>query len=206
MRSPSIPGEKDYNFRITSQLNPSPYLYFQEVQKADQLVPFFIRAVISPFPGLTGLFVACVFSAGLSTMSANLNSLAGVLYEDCVKPKINHTEGRANLVMRLIIVLFGIYCFLMGFVMQSIGSILQLVLVVFSVSNGTTLGIYFLGMFWPKANRTGGFWGAVASWVTVVGLVFYSRFSMFKAGVKLPTLETTIEKCDNLDELLANNV
>lgn len=169
-------------------------------------MPHFIKEVVSHIPGLSGLFVACVFSAGLSTMSANLNSIAGVLYEDCVKPKIAHTEAKANFVMRMIIVLFGCYCFAMGFVMQSLGSILQLVLVVLSVSNGTTLGTYFLGIFWPKANRLGGFWSSVVSWSSVAGLLVYSRLSMHKAHVKMPKLDTTIEQCENLEELLSNNM
>lgn len=139
-------------------------------------------------------------------MSANLSSLAGVLYEDCVKPKIAHTDQRAKLVMRIIIVLFGVYCVGMGFVMQSFGSILQLVLVVSSVSCGTTVGIYFLGMFWPKANKTGGFWSFVVSWLTVVTLVIYSRISMIRAGIRTPKLDTTIEKCHNVEELIASNM
>lgn len=175
------------------------------MEKADHLVPYFIKEVVSHIPGLTGLFVACVFSAGLSTMSANLNSMAGVIYEDCVRPRIaNHNDQTANLVMRVTIVIFGLYCFAMGFVMQSFGSILQLVLVVLSAGNGTTLGIYFLGLYWPKANRTGAFWASIVSWVTVGTMVIYSRISIAKSGI-VTKLPTTIEKCPNYEELVGFN-
>lgn len=86
--------------------------------------------------------------------------------------------------------------------MQAFGSILQLVLIVLSVSNGTTLGVYLLGLFYPKSNRIGGFWASVISWFSVAGLVVFSRLSMVKSGVSSPKLSTSIEKCDHLEELL----
>lgn len=139
-------------------------------------------------------------------MSANLNSLAGVLYEGCVKPKIEHTDTKANLVMRTIIMMFAVYCVAMGLVMESLGSILQLVLVVLSAANGTTLGVYFLGLCCPKANKIGGFWASMTSWITVTGLVLYSRISMHRANVTSTKLDTTIEKCHNVEELLERNM
>lgn len=63
----------------------------------DQLMPLYVMDTLSSLPGLPGLFIAGIFSAGLSTISATLNSLAAVILEDYVKPicklkytKINH--------------------------------------------------------------------------------------------------------------------
>lgn len=64
--------------------------YFRtgQISKADQLLPWY---VIENFKGsgLSGLFVAGVFSAALSTISPLLNSLAAVTVEDYIKVSIH---------------------------------------------------------------------------------------------------------------------
>lgn len=122
------------------------------------MVPYFVQDVVGHIPGLTGVFVSCVFSAGLSTMSANLNSLAGIVYEDYVRKYIKlETDEKANNIMKMIIVVTGIYCALMGFVVENFSSLLQLVMTVSSVNNGVTWGVFCLGMLWPFANAKGKF-------------------------------------------------
>lgn len=44
--------------------------------------------VAGHLPGLPGLFLAGLVSAALSTMSANLNTLSGSVYEDFISPWI----------------------------------------------------------------------------------------------------------------------
>ncbi|XP_030243796.1 sodium-coupled monocarboxylate transporter 1-like, partial [Drosophila navojoa] len=60
------------------------------VSKPDKMMPFFIQDIMGNLPGMPGLFISCVFSASLSSLSANLNSLAGVVYFDYIKPHIRH--------------------------------------------------------------------------------------------------------------------
>lgn len=56
------------------------------ISSNDQLMPRYVMDTLSRYPGVPGLFVAGIFSAGLSTVSATLNSLAAVILEDYVKP------------------------------------------------------------------------------------------------------------------------
>ncbi|KAG8298486.1 hypothetical protein J6590_013663 [Homalodisca vitripennis] len=55
------------------------------IARKDQLLPLFVVETMGDIPGLSGLFVAGIFSASLSTVSACLNSLAAVTLEDYVK-------------------------------------------------------------------------------------------------------------------------
>lgn len=50
-----------------------------------QLMPLFVVDAMGSMPGLPGIFVAGIFSASLSSVSAALNSLAAVTLEDYIK-------------------------------------------------------------------------------------------------------------------------
>lgn len=47
-----------------------------------QLMPYFVMETLSDYPGVAGLFVCCVFSASLSTLSSGFNALAAVTWDD----------------------------------------------------------------------------------------------------------------------------
>lgn len=170
-------------------------LYFKVVHKPDELVPYFVQDIMGELSGMTGLFLSCVFSAGLSTMSANLNSFAGIIYEDCIRIWINHTETRANFVMKLLVILTGAYSILMGFLVQKFGSILQITITLMNLNSGTTLGVFALGALWPWANSAGALWGALTSAITVSVLVIGSQLKILRTGFKYDHLPTNIDKC-----------
>lgn len=45
-------------------------------------MPYYVIDSMGSYPGVSGLFVAGIFSAALSTISAALNSLAAITMED----------------------------------------------------------------------------------------------------------------------------
>lgn len=47
-------------------------------------MPYYVVDSMGHIPGLSGLFVAGIFSAALSTVSAALNSLAAITLEDYI--------------------------------------------------------------------------------------------------------------------------
>uniref|UniRef100_A0A8C0VJ41 Solute carrier family 5 member 6 n=1 Tax=Cyanistes caeruleus TaxID=156563 RepID=A0A8C0VJ41_CYACU len=75
----------------------------QRYASSDQLVLFFVMDVLRDLPGLPGLFVACLFSGALSTISSAFNSLATVTMEDLVRPHFpGLSESRATLISKLL--------------------------------------------------------------------------------------------------------
>lgn len=159
------------------------------------MVPHFVQAVVGHMPGMTGIFVSCVFSAGLSTMSANLNSLAAVIYEDYVRRFVKHTDAKAKTIMRVTIVVTGIYCVLMGIVVEEFSSLLQMVMTVSSVNNGTTFGVFCLGMLWPKANKRGALYGLLISCAVTSALVVGSQIKLINEEIMYPILSSSTEDC-----------
>lgn len=110
--------------------------------------------VLGVVPGLPGLFVSAVFSAALSSLSTLLNSLAAVILEDFVKPRMRMikrpmTERTVALTMRLVVVVFGISSIFMVYVVEHLGMVLQLSASLQSSLYGPMLGIFTVGMLMP---------------------------------------------------------
>jgi sodium-coupled monocarboxylate transporter 8/12 len=51
-----------------------------------QMLPYFVMDILKNYYGLAGLFIACVYSAALSTVSSGLNSLVAVFMHDFIYP------------------------------------------------------------------------------------------------------------------------
>ena len=52
---------------------------------ASQLYPFYVMQILGKLPGFTGLFIAAILSASLSTISSGVNSMVTVIIEDIYK-------------------------------------------------------------------------------------------------------------------------
>lgn len=162
----------------------------------DKMMPFFIQDIMGDIIGMPGVFISCVFSAALSTLSANLNSLAGVVYFDYIRPFIRHTDDRANSTMKLIIVIMGVYCIVGGFVVVNFKSIIQSVITITGINTGAVVGVFLLGMLFPHANRK----AAVSSIIFSVLAMFYLiiRTQMnFKSGIiAYEMLPNSLDQCE----------
>uniref|UniRef100_A0AAQ4QNI4 Solute carrier family 5 member 6 n=1 Tax=Gasterosteus aculeatus aculeatus TaxID=481459 RepID=A0AAQ4QNI4_GASAC len=145
---------------------------------SDAMVIYFVMDMLEGFPGLPGLFVACLFSAALSTISSAFNSLATVTMEDLVKPHVPAmTEARATLVSKALAMSYGLLCLAMAYLTHLMDvSVLNVALKLFGMVGGPVLGLFCLGMFFPWANPTGAMAGlgaglALSFWVGI-GSIF----------------------------------
>ncbi|CAH1113731.1 unnamed protein product [Psylliodes chrysocephalus] len=174
----------------------------KQINTADQLMPYYVIETMGNIPGLTGLFVAGIFSASLSTISAALNSLAAIAIEDYIKPlyflstKRKLSENSATVQTKVISLIFGGVCLAVAFLAQFLGGLLQASLTIFGVVGGPLLGLFTLGMFTTVANEPG----------SVTGLVCGVGFAVWVAvGSKPPVpLPTSIEGCEKLFNVIVN--
>ncbi|KAI4884595.1 hypothetical protein NFI96_034551 [Prochilodus magdalenae] len=150
----------------------------QYITSKDQMVLYFVMDMLQDFPGLPGLFVACLFSASLSTISSAFNSLATVTMEDLIKPHCpSMTEARATQLSKILAFSCGIVCLAVAYVVHLMNSsVLQAALSIFGMVGGPLLGLFCLGIFFPWANSTGAVTGLVAGlvmafWVGIGGFV-----------------------------------
>ncbi|KAH8306344.1 hypothetical protein KR018_008410 [Drosophila ironensis] len=144
------------------------------VSKVDKMVPYFVQDTVGHLWGMPGVFISCVFSAALSTLSASINSLGGVVYFDYIKPYIHHTEHKANVIMKLFVLFAGVYCIFGGMVVERFNSILQVLYSIGGVSFGSTCGVFLLGMLIPKAHGKAALSGVLISIACMATIVILS--------------------------------
>lgn len=128
--------------------------FLQLAKASDQLPSLLMMRTLGSFPGLPGLFVAGVFSAALSSLSTGLNSMACVISQDVVRPLLKKplTERQTALLLRAIVVFFGLSCMGLVNVVEKLGMVLQLATTTSAVSMGPLLGIYAMGVCLPWVN------------------------------------------------------
>ncbi|CAG2191042.1 SLC5A6 [Mytilus edulis] len=158
-----------------------PYL-LDMVHARDQLLPFLVMDKLTFLPGLPGLFVACLFSASLSSISSGLNALAIVILEDVLKLWWDYRgnapsplwQGR---IAKLLGLFAGGLVIGIAFLSQFLGqTVLQIMLSIFGMVGGPLLGLFISGIFFPFINSTGALCGLITSavmafWVGVGGTV-----------------------------------
>ncbi|XP_061392472.1 sodium-coupled monocarboxylate transporter 2-like [Musca vetustissima] len=167
------------------------------VEKADKMMPFFVQDVVGHLSGMPGIFISCVFSAALSTMSATLNSLAGVAYFDYIKPFIKHTDARANAIMKLFVVVMGCYCIAGGFLVEKFSSILQTILTIFSLNTGAVVGVFMLGMLVPRVNGKVVITSLCVSMTIMLWIITNAQMRFNSGAIKYDPLPTKIDECEN---------
>lgn len=119
------------------------------------MIPHFAQAIFGEMAGMSGVFISSIFSASLSTTSTTLNSQAGVIYSDFIRPLniIRHSERNANYCMKLAIFVMGTFSILGGVAIEKLGSLFQAVYTLSGICAGPIVGVFTLGMLFPCANR-----------------------------------------------------
>ncbi|XP_071637386.1 putative sodium-dependent multivitamin transporter isoform X2 [Temnothorax longispinosus] len=162
----------------------------------DQLMPLYVMDTLSDYPGVPGLFIAGIFSAGLSTISATVNSLAAVILEDYIKPlcRVRNRELSATasiIISKILAIIVGLSCVAVAFLAQYLGGLLQAALTIFGVVGGPMLGLYTLGMFLPSCNQR----GAIAGFV--LSLMFSLWIGFGQPKPPIPRLGVSTDGCNS---------
>ncbi|CAF3791935.1 unnamed protein product, partial [Adineta steineri] len=111
------------------------------------------------------LFLACAFSGSLSTISSGLNSMAAVIIEDIYKGLMRRKLNRdqQGFVSKLCSVVVGVIVMLLTYFISYLGSVINAAISLSSTLCGPIMGVFFLGFFFPKANRLGALIGFFSS-------------------------------------------
>lgn len=164
----------------------------KQIEKVDQILPFFVMEVASKIPGLPGVFVAGIFSAALSSLSSGLNTLAGTIYEDFIRHKYpDASEKRVSDVMKLLVVILGTIIVSLVFVVEHMGQVFRVNIAVAGLTAGSLLGLFTVGMMSRYVNTKGVIYGAIGSMI-IVTIIMIGAQSLPKPK----PLPIQIDECD----------
>lgn len=130
-------------------------------------------------PGLVGLILAAIFAAAMSTISAEINSLATVTLVDVYKPYIKKEASDRHylLVSRLATVFWGGYAVVTAEHGKSLGALIETVNIVGSLFYGGLLGVFALAFFFPRVNGTAAFLSVLAGEAAIFGAHLFASIS-----------------------------
>jgi solute:Na+ symporter, SSS family len=143
----------------------------QEAEDVNYIIP---RFVLNELPlGLAGIFIAGVIAAAMSSIAAELNSLATTsiidFYRRWVKPEA--TDRHYLLVSRGATAFWGLFACVVATYAATLGSLIEVVNRFGSFFYGSILGVFLLAMM-PRARGTGAFLGLIAGMGTVAAVTF----------------------------------
>lgn len=149
----------------------------RDLSMADKIFPYFIANGLPV--GLTGLLIASVFAAGMSTISTSVNGTATIVLSDYYKRYINPhaTERKSMTVLYISSLVFGLLGILIALTMIRVKSALDAWWMLASIFSGGMLGLFLLGYLARKATKINAMIGVVAGvmvilWMSLSPLYF----------------------------------
>ena len=137
---------------------------------ADYVFPFFI---VNELPvGLTGLLIASIFAAGMSTIATSVTSSSTIILTDYYQRFRKHAGNRERmLVLKLSSVGVGVAGILVAFAFMSVQSALDAWWALASIFSGGMLGLFLLGYISRKARNFDAVLGVVCGVLLVCWIV-----------------------------------
>jgi solute:Na+ symporter, SSS family len=146
----------------------------------DAIFPTF---VVHHLPhGISGLMIAAILAAAMSNLSSALNSLASTTVVDFYRPfiKSGSSEARELSISRWITVVWGVVLALLAIVTllsHGMKSVLERGLTIVSISYGSMVGVFLLGVLTRKANEKGSIIGMAAGLISMLAVWYYSTIA-----------------------------
>lgn len=123
------------------------------IERHDQLIPYYVMDTLAKYPGIPGLFVACVFSGSLSTLSSGFNALAAITWEDLLKKHFRDITVRYEMNMvKTIAMLYGVLAIVMSFGVGSLGTVMQASMSMSGSMNGPLFALFTMAVLFKFVN------------------------------------------------------
>src|SRR5688572_4089892 len=150
----------------------------------DAIFPTFVVDVMPP--GLTGLVVAAILAASMSTLSGSINSLAAATVHDIWLPLKGGQADDAKTfrLARVFSLMWGAILLIAALLYRQQGTPVVIVaLSIASFTYGALLGGFFLGMLWRRAIQRDAILGMGTAIVVMTFIVFSKQLLPLLPGI-----------------------
>jgi SSS family solute:Na+ symporter len=138
----------------------------------------FLSFIIHYLPaGLIGLILAAIFSASMSSTSAELNALSSTTVIDIYKRLLKENAGDKHylFISKIATVFWGIYAITFALFANRLGSLIEAVNILGSLFYGTILGIFLIAFYLKKIGGTATFISALIAEIVVISCYIFTQ-------------------------------
>ena len=145
---------------------------------SDNIVPHFIRTQAPA--GALGAVLAALAAAAMSSLAADLNSLATVVVDDFYNKWKPDSPDKVQLrVGKSVVLVMGLASIFLAQQWIGLGSAVEFIVQLLSIATAGLLGLFALGLLSRRANRQGAWIGITAcivftAWATMTSVEFPS--------------------------------
>jgi SSS family solute:Na+ symporter len=167
------------------------YAYYGRIElKPDEIFPNFIIHALPP--GVSGIIIAGLFAAAMSTLAASMSSLSSSTIMDLFQPFFG-SKQKGLFIPRIITVFWAAVLVLSAlFFMNTSTAVVELALSIASFTYGGLLGTFLLGLFIKKAGETNALLGFTLGIIVMIfvisfKLVAWTWFTIIGVAVTMLT-------------------
>ena len=134
----------------------------------DKVFPYFIVNVLPS--GITGLLIAAIFAAGMSTISTSINSTATIILSDYYQRYFNkNASGKSEMkVLYISSVIFGALGIIISLSLVGVESILDAWWSLASIFSGGMLGLFLLAFLSKKVRNIDAAIGVIVGALVII--------------------------------------
>lgn len=159
---------------------------YREVGRSDSVFPWFIVSALPP--GVTGLLLASIFAAAMSTVSSSLNSAATIFLNDYYLRYVNRGADEKRKMRGLYgaTVAFGVAGTSLGVAMMNVKSALDAWWMLAGVFSGGMLGLFLLGFLSRQTKRPAAMVAVAAGVSVILWMSLSPGWTALPAGLRSP--------------------
>ncbi len=147
------------------------------IGKFNKPIIYFVNFIIDLPPGVSGLIIAGLMAATMSSIDSGANSCTRVWISDIYEPLTGKIVNLKN--TRIFSVIFGLLIIFMSLFIGKLGSIFEIANKIVNGFGSPLLALFIVGIYSKKLTNIGVFWGGIA------GAIFSAIISLFVTNLAL---------------------